>query len=102
MSEMDMDLCPRMKTYLRPADLNTDACVTLAAEILQGAAKDLGQAYVRATLNTNRGNLDHLRNCLRFYESAWFTVLTCGAVEDGPGVARQIIKLALRGAEVKT
>lgn len=41
MSEMDMDRLPRMKDTLRPEDLNTDACVTLAAEILKGAANAL-------------------------------------------------------------
>ena len=101
MSEKDMDQIPRMKDYLKAEDLNTDACVTLAAEILKGAAQDLSTAAVRAAVNPDKGNLAHLRECRRFYETDWFKVLTCGAVEDGPGVARQIIKMALRSEKVE-
>ena len=104
MNEMDMDRLPRMKDTLRPEDLDTDACVTLAAEILKGAANELATAAVSAARHPTKANLAHLKACRGFYESDWFKVLTCGAVADGPGVARQIIKQALRGtkAEVGT
>lgn len=99
-----MDRLPRMKDALRPEDLDTDACVTLAAAILKGAANELATAAITAARHPIKANLDHLNACLGFYESDWFKVLTCGAVADGPGVARRIIKQALRGtkAEVET
>lgn len=104
MSEMDMDRLPRMKDTLRPEDLDTDACVTPAAEVLKGAANELATAAVSAARHPTKANLDHLKACRGFYESDWFKILTCGAVADGPGVAWQIIKQALRGtkAEVGT
>ena len=99
-----MDRLPQMKDTLRPEDLNTDACVTLEAEVLKGAANELATAAVSAARHPTKANLDHLKACRGFYESDWFKILTCGAVADGPGVARQIIKQALRGtkAEVGT
>lgn len=99
-----MDRLPRMVDYLKAGDLDTDACVTLAAEILKGAANELSSAAVTAARHPTKSNLDHLKACRAFYESDWFKILTCGAVADGPGVARQIIKQALRGtkAEVET
>ena len=96
-----MDRLPRMKDTLRPEDLNTDACVTLAAEILKGAAGELSSAAVSAARRPSKENLDHLNICRKFYESDWFKILTCGAVSDGAGVARQIIKQALRGTKVE-
>lgn len=101
MSEMDMDARPRMKDYLNAEDLDTDACVTLAAEILKGAAQDLTIAAHRAAHCPDKGNLGHLKACREFYASDWFKVLTCGAVEDGPAIAQQIIKQALRGTKVE-
>lgn len=101
MSEMDMDRLPRMKDTLRPEDLNTDACVTLAAEILKGAANALSSAAVTASRRPSKENLAHLKNCRAFYESDWFKILTCGAVADGAGIARQIIRRALRGTKVE-
>ncbi len=96
-----MDRLPRMKDYLKAEDLDTDACVTLAAEILNGAAKDLSQAASAAVKQPIKGNLAHLNACRSFYESDWFKILTCGAVEDGAGIARQIIRNALRGTKVE-
>lgn len=101
MSEMDMDRLPRMKDTLRAEDLNTDACVTLAAEILKGAANELSSAAVSAARHSSKENLAHLNACKSFYESDWFKVLTLGAVEDGASVARQIIRTALRGTKVE-
>ena len=101
MSEMDMDARPRMKDYLKAEDLDTDACVTLAAEILKGAANELSQAASAAARQPSRGNLAHLNACRGFYESDWFKILTCGAVEDGAGIARQIIRNALRGTKAE-
>ena len=100
MSEMDMDARPRMKDYLKAEDLDTDACVTLAAEILKGAAKEMSSAAIHAANKPSKENLAHLNACRGFYESDWFKILTCGAVEDGAGVARQIIRNALRGTKV--
>ena len=101
MSEKDMDQMPRMKDYLKADDLDTDACVTLAADILKGAANELATAAVSAARHPTKANLDHLKACRGFYESDWFKILTCGAVADGPGVARQIIKQALRGTKAE-
>ncbi len=104
MSEKDMDRLPRMVDYLKAEDLDTDACVTLAAEILKGAANELATAAITAARHPTKANLYHLKACRGFYESDWFKVLTCGAVADGAGIARQIIRRALRGtrAEVET
>ena len=101
MSEIDMDRLPRMKDYLKAEDLDTDACVTLAAEILKGAANKLSQAAITASKHPSKENLAHLKACRDFYESDWFKVLTCGAVEDGAGVARSIIRQALRGMKME-
>ena len=101
MSEMDMDRLPRMKDTLRPEDLNTDACVTLAAEILKGAAGELSSAAFSAARRPSKENLAHLNTCRAFYESDWFKILTCGAVSDGAGIARMIIRRALRGTKVE-
>ena len=104
MSEKDMDRLPRMKDYLKAEDLDGDACVTLAAKILKGAAQELTTAAITAARHPTKANLDHLKTCRGFYESDWFKVLPCGAVADGAGIARQIIRRALRGtkAEVET
>ena len=101
MSEMDMDRLPRMVDYLKAGDLNTDACVTLAAEVLKEAANELTSAAVHAARHPNKENLAHLNVCRSFYESDWFKILSLGAVEDGASVARQIIKQALRGTKVE-
>jgi len=99
-----MDRLPRMVNYLKAEDLDTDACVTLAAEILKSAAQELTTAAITAARYPTKANLDHLKACRGFYESDWFKVLTCGAVADGAAIARQIIRRALRGtkAEVET
>jgi hypothetical protein len=101
MSEMDMDRLPRMVDYLKAGDLNTDACVTLAAEVLKEAANELTSAAVHVARHPSRENLAHLNFCRSFYESDWFKVLSLGAVEDGSSVARQIIRMALRGTKVE-
>lgn len=101
MSEIDMDRLPRMKDYLKAEDLNGDACVTLAAEILKGAANKLSSAAITASRHPSKENLAHLNSCRAYYESDWFKMLTCGAVEDGAGVARSIIRRALRGMKME-
>lgn len=81
--------------------MNTDACVTLAAEILKGAANALASAAITASRHPSKENLAHLNSCRAFYESDWFKILTCGAVEDGAGIARMIIRRTLRGTKVE-
>ena len=92
---------PRMVDHLKAGDLNTDACVTLAAEVLKEAANELTSAAVHAARHPSRENLAHLNACRSFYESDWFKVLSLGAVENGASVARQIIRMALRGTKVE-
>ena len=99
MSEKDMDQMPRMKDCLKAEDLNTDACVTLAAEILKGAANELAAAARRAAALPNRDNMSHLKTCRDFYESELFTALSCGII-DGKLAAKKIIKDALSGKKV--
>lgn len=78
MSIEDMDRRPR----LRPENLNTDACVALAATVLRDAAT----AYVQARRALRRDPLDpdalaHYRECRRFYQSDYFKALSMGLVE---------------------
>ena len=86
----------RLNEYLTAGDLNTDACVNLAAATLSEQAQELEWAAKRAASQPTRENLDHLKNLRDFYKSDWFKVLSCGLV-DGPVVAEKIIKGALRG-----
>jgi hypothetical protein len=95
------DRLPRMVDHLKAGDLNTDACVTLAAEVLKEAANELTSAAVHAARHPSKENLAHLKGCRGFYASDWFEILSCGAVADGPGVAQQIIRMALRGTKVE-
>ena len=94
MSLTDFDRAPRMKDYLKPEDLNTEACVTLAAVVL----KDAADAYVHArrAVRMDPGNKDaiaHLRECRAFYKSDYFIALSCGSA-DGEAVMEQLDKLA--------
>ena len=88
---------PRMKDYLKPSDLDTDGCVSLAAEVLKGAAADLEDAARRNAARPTKENRAHLKSCRDFYSTQWFAALSCGLV-DGEKVADQIVKSALRGA----
>ena len=47
MSLYDLDHSRRMAAYLKPEDLNTDACLTLASTVLEEAAEALTQAVRR-------------------------------------------------------
>lgn len=95
MSEIDMDRLPRMKDYLKAEDLNTDACVTLATEILREAAQELAATAVRAATHPDKDTIAHLAQLRKFYASDWFAALSCGLV-DGPAVAREIERDAVR------
>ena len=95
MSVEDIDYAAgvRMAEYLKPEDLNTDACVELAGVILSEA----GAEYIHAVraVRTNPTNKDaaaHLRACKAFYRSNYFTALSMGAA-DGEAVMQ---KLAVR------
>lgn len=101
MSEMDMERCPRLKDYLRPEDLDTNACLALAAEVLRGAAADLARAARYAAESPSEGNLAHLRACRKWCSGEIFQALSCGVV-DGPTAARKIIRDALRGRKLST
>ena len=100
MSEMDMDHMPRMKDYLKPEDLNTEACVDLAAAILSEAGQALTVAAQQAAAHPTADNMRHLKVCRDFYQSEMFQALSLGAV-DGTTAAKKIIQNALRGRAVK-
>ena len=100
MSIRAADNMPRMKDYLKPQDLNTDACVDLAAAILSEMQDALTYAARKAAAHPNEENLRHLESMRNFYKSDWFNVLSCG-LADGEQIAQRIIKRALRGMKVK-
>ena len=99
MSEMDMDRLPRLKETTTAEQLDTEACVTLACEVLRGAACDLSEAARQAAALPDTRNLGHLATCRKFYECDLFTALACGLM-DGKTAARAIIKDALRGRKI--
>jgi len=99
MSELDIDAMPRMKDYLTADDLNTDACVNLAATVLGEQQDALTSAARKAAAHPTRENLRHLEELRNFYESDWYKVLSCG-LADGEEIAKRIIKRALRGIKV--
>ena len=87
-----LDTQPRMKDRLTPDDLNTSACVELAATVLKEAA----EAYKQALRNVRIAPRDkiareHLKTCRDFYRSDWFKALSCGMV-DGEAVMRELEK----------
>ena len=89
-----MDALPRMKDYLKPEDLNTDAVVTLAAEVLRAAADE----YIHVVRHVredpcNQYAVDHLRALQRFYRSDWFRALSMGTV-DGEIVMKELNRMA--------
>ena len=100
MSLTDADNMPRMKDYLKPEDLNTDACVDLAAAVLGEQQDALTHAARKAAAHPTKENLQHLENLRNFYKSDWFKVLSCG-LADGEEIAQRIIKRAVRGMKVK-
>ena len=96
MSETDMDRLPRMKDYLRAEDLNTDAAVTLATEVLREAANEY--IHVVRRVREDPGNqyaADHLRTLQAFYRSDWFRALSMGTV-DGEIVMKELSRMAGR------
>jgi hypothetical protein len=98
MSEMDMDARPRMKDYLKPEDLSTEGCITLAQTILGEAGKALMHAVRRYNEWPSPENHAHLETCRAFYRSDLFVALSCG-VADGETVIRQLTKQALLGGK---
>ena len=91
----------RMEFYMTPDDLNTEACVELAGEILSGLADELSETALRATKSPTRCNLDALAALRRLYRSDYFKALSAG-VADGDAVCRHIIRNALMGRTLRT
>ena len=100
MSLAMLDACHRMADYLTAADLNTEACVNLAATILEEQANELAHAALKAENNSNADNWQRLVYIKSFYESDMFAALSCGLV-DGTALAQNIIKQALQGRTVR-
>ena len=96
MSLRDMDACPRMRDTLRAEDLNSDACVTLAAKILAEAANEYIRTRRRCDACPSRENLDHLKTCRSFYLSEWFAALSGGLV-DGKATMEALDRQARGG-----
>ena len=92
--------CPRMKDYLKPEDLNTEACIDLASAILEEQALALTHAARKAASWPSKENHAALKTCRDFYKTDWFKALSCGLV-DGDAVAKQIIKRALLGRRIQ-
>lgn len=86
----------RMIDYLKPEDLDTEGCITLAQTILSEAGAALMHAVRRYNEWPSPENRAHLETCRAFYRSNTFTALSCG-VADGEAVIRQLTKEALRG-----
>lgn len=87
---------PRMAEYLKPEDLDTEACLDLAAAVLGEQAKELGHAARRYSSSPTKENRQHLAMLRDWYKSPMFQALSCG-LADGEKVAQDIIKDALRG-----
>ena len=100
MSLSEAERMPRMKDYLKPEDLNTKGCVTLAATVLEEQAAELAHAARRYANLPTEENLKQLKRIREWYESDWFDALSCG-LADGKTVAKNIVKKALRGVKVK-
>ena len=100
MSWVDIDSMPRLKDYMKPQDLNTNACVNLAATVLSEQADELAHAARRYANHPSKENGEHLRKLREWYESPMFEALSCG-ITDGKTAAKKIIKDALRGVRVK-
>ena len=86
----------RMIDYLKPEDLDTEACITLAQTILSEAGEALMHAVRRYNDWPSEENRAHLATCRAFYRSDLFTALSCG-VADPEAVIRQLTKQALLG-----
>lgn len=80
----------RMNDYLKPEDLNTEACLELASVILSEAGAEYIHAVRAVRANpTNKDAAAHLRACKTFYRSDYFTALSMGAV-DGETVMQKL------------
>ena len=99
MNLSEAERMPRMKDYLKPEDLNTNGCVTLAATVPEEQAAELAHAARRYANMPTGENLKQLKRIREWYESDWFAALSCG-LADGKKVAKDIIKNALRGVKL--
>jgi hypothetical protein len=92
---------PRMKTYMKAADMNTEGCLKLAEAVLQGAAEDYIHARRAVIAHPNSKDAqEHFKICQAFYRSDWFAALS-GGVIDGETVMRRLNKEAVRGWRVR-
>ena len=90
-----------MKDYMRPEDLNTEGCLTLAEEVLQEASAEYIRARRAVVAHPNdRDAREHFKLCQLFYRSDWFAALSGGGV-DGETVMRRLNKEAVRGWRVR-
>ena len=101
MSLVDLDKAPRMTDTLTPEDLNVEACVNLAATILEESGIELTRAVRRYAEWLSKESKDHLDTCKAFYRSDLFTAL-CGGVVDGETAMNRIAREALRGRKMAT
>lgn len=97
MSFDQIDSMPRMKDYLRPADLNLDGCVKLAGTVLQDMANEYVHAR-RALMKepNNEAAKAHMKNMVDLYHSDYFKALSCG-LANGDAVMRELDKTAFAG-----
>ena len=80
----------RMADYLKPEDLNTEACLELASVILSEAGAEYIHAVRAVRANpTNKDAAAHLRACKAFYRSDYVAALSMGAV-DGETVMQKL------------
>lgn len=100
MSGANIDRMPRLKDYMRPQDLNTNACINLAATVLSEQARELAHAARRYASFPSADNGAHLKTLREWYETPMFDALSCGMV-DGKTAAKNIIRDALRGVKVE-
>ena len=102
MSLMDMDEKAerRMVDYMKPEDLNTEACVALAEVILGEASTAMTHAVRQYNAWPSSENKAHLRNCQKFYRGPVFAALSCG-MADGETVIRELTRQALLGRNVR-
>ena len=92
---------PRMKDYLKAADMNTEGCLQLAETILEEAAQEYLHARRAVVAHPNDEYArEHFKTCQAFYRSDWFAALSCG-VMDGETVMRRLNKEAVRGCRVR-
>ena len=92
---------PRMKTYMKAADMNTKGCLQLAETILEEAAQEYLHARRAVVAHPNSKDAqEHFKTCQAFYRSDWFAALS-GGVIDGETVMRRLNKEAVRGWRVR-